>query len=282
MVHDGRTYDEDSLHTDAQGMTRRQTVLVTGASGGIGKEFARVFAQHGFDLVLVARNEERLESLAGELSDRYGVTANVIAADLSDEAAAERIRAEVHERGIVIDQLVNNAGAGKQMRTVDADPDVLRGLIHLNVTSVTLMCRLFGADMVEQGHGRILNVSSMGAFVPDPFFNVYGPTKAFEMRLTEAMRGELAGTGVTVSALCPGPVKTGWAANAGKADSGMAKGADLIARLGYVGMQRGRLIIVPTMLYKAERVILGVLPEAAKVEVIGRWQMSLIEKGREL
>jgi short-subunit dehydrogenase len=102
------------------------------------------------------------------------------------------------------------------------------------------------------------------------------------MRLTEAMRGELAGTGVTVSALCPGPVKTGWAANAGKADSGMAKGADLIARLGYVGMQRGRLIIVPTMLYKAERVILGVLPEAAKVEVIGRWQMSLIEKGREL
>lgn len=278
LVQNGRKPDMPDMPNmpNMEDATRR-CALVTGASGGLGMEFARIFAEHGFDLVLVARNQGKLEAFARELEDVYGSHVEVIAADLSQPDGAEKVWREVHDRGIRVDQLVNNAGAGKQARTIDADPEVLRGLINLNAISVTLLCRYFGADMVQAGHGRILNVSSMGAFVPDPFFNVYGPTKAFELRLTEAMRGELAGTGVTVSALCPGPVKTNWAANAGKADSGMAKDANLIARIGYEGMQRGRLVIVPTLLYKTGRALMGLLPEVAKVDIIRRWQLSLIE-----
>lgn len=256
------------------------TALITGASGGIGREFAVVFAQHGFDLVIVARNDAKLRELAADLAAKYGVKVKTIAADLSDEDSAERIHEEIRNDGITVDQLVNNAGAGKQVSTIDADPDTLKGLIHLNAVSVTLLCRLIGADMVKAGHGRILNVSSLGAFIPDPYFNVYGPTKAFELFLTEAMYGELLGTGVSVSVLCPGPVKTNWAKNAGKADSKAAKDPAEIARAGFRGMQKGRLLIVPAPLYRLERAALGLLPAPAKIRIIRSWQGRLIQKGR--
>ena len=112
----------------------------------------------------------------------------------------------------------------------------MRDLIHLDITSLTMLCRLFGHDMKERGAGKILNVSSLGAFMPDPYFNVYGPAKAYELFLTEAMYGELRGTGVTVSALCPGPTKTNWAANAGKADAKIAKDPRMVAEEGFKGM----------------------------------------------
>jgi len=260
---------------------RGQWVLITGASGGIGKEFARVFASQGFSLVLVARTQNKLEALAGELERRYGTTVQVIPADLSQAGSAQRVYDELLRRDIRVEQLVNNAGAGKQSRVVDAEPDTMAGLIELNVTSVTLLCRLIGADMASAGHGRILNVSSLGAFIPDPYFNVYGPTKAYELFLTLAMAGELKGTGVTVSALCPGPVKTDWARRAGKADSRLAKDPAEIARIGYLGMQRGRLVIVPTLLYKAERRAMALLPFRAQVGMIRRWQGWLIDRGHE-
>lgn len=259
--------------------TAGQTALITGASGGLGKEFAVLFAQHGFNLVIVARNEEKLKTLAEDLSEQYQVKVKTIAADLSDEGGAEKVYDELKREGITIDQLVNNAGAGKQSSTVDADIDTLRGLIHLNVVSVTLFCRLIGADMVKAGHGRILNVSSLGAFIPDPYFNVYGPTKAFELFLTEAMYGELVGTGVSISVLCPGPVKTNWAKNAGKADSKAAKDPADIARAGFSGMQKGKLIIIPAPLYRLERAALGLFPATAKVRIIRKWQGGLIQKG---
>jgi short-subunit dehydrogenase len=257
---------------------RRRTALITGASGGIGREFAIVFARHGFDLVIVARNAGKLDELAGALTAQYGVKVKTIAADLSDEDSAERIYREVRDAGITVDQLVNNAGAGRQAATVDADMDTLKGLIHLNAVSVTLLCRLFGADMVRAGHGRILNVSSLGAFIPDPWFNVYGPTKAFELFLTEAMYGELIGTGVSVSVLCPGPVKTDWARNAGKADSRAAKDPADIARAGFEGMQKGKLIIVPAPLYRLEKAALGLLPTKARIRIIRSWQEKLIRR----
>jgi len=204
----------------------------------------------------------------GRLERRYGTTVQVIPADLSQAGSAQRVYDELLRRDIRVEQLVNNAGAGKQSRVVDAEPDTMAGLIELNVTSVTLLCRLIGADMASAGHGRILNVSSLGAFIPDPYFNVYGPTKAYELFLTLAMAGELKGTGVTVSALCPGPVKTDWARRAGKADSRLAKDPAEIARIGYLGMQRGRLVIVPTLLYKAERRAMALLPFRAQVGMI--------------
>ncbi|HUM83501.1 MAG TPA: SDR family oxidoreductase [Lachnospiraceae bacterium] len=255
-----------------------KTVLITGASGGIGKEFAFIFAKHHFNLVLVARSMDKLEELKMELENSYDVEVTVISKDLSDEDAAEQIYEEVEEKGITVDQLVNNAGAGKQSRVIDADKDTLNNLIHLNVSSVTMLCRLFGSDMARRGSGRILNVSSMGAFIPDPYFNVYGPTKAYELFLSEAMYGEMKGSGVTVSVLCPGPVKTNWAANAGKADSRFAKSPELVAKEGFHGMQMGELVIVPSADYRFFRGFMKHLPCKIQAGVIAAWQKSLIGK----
>jgi len=187
---------------------------------------------------------------------------------------------EVCEKGITVDQLVNNAGAGKQAAVMEADPQVMRDLIHLDITSLTMLCRLFGHDMKERGAGKILNVSSLGAFIPDPYFNVYGPAKAYELFLTEAMYGELRGTGVTVSALCPGPTKTNWAANAGKADAKIAKDPRMVAEEGFKGMQAGQLIIIPDTDYKALRYIMRPLPAKLQAGIIAEWQKSLIRSGR--
>lgn len=257
-----------------------KTVLITGASGGIGKEFARIFAEHGYNLVIVARSLDKLEELKEELEDNCDVRVEVISADLSVADGAQLVYDKVQEMGITIDQLVNNAGAGKQAKVIEADPDTLKELINLNVMSVTLLSRLIGADMAQRGEGRILNVASLGAFIPDPYFNVYGPTKAFELFLTEAMFGEMKDTGVSVSVLCPGPVKTNWAANAGKSDSKMAKSPETIAKAGFRGMQAGKVVIVPTILYKAERLLMKNLPIPLQIKIIQKWQNSLIRKER--
>ncbi len=119
----------------------------------------------------------------------------------------------------------------------------------------------------------------MGAFIPDPYFNVYGPTKAFEMFLTEAMYGELKGTGVTVSALCPGPTQTNWAANAGKSDSKIAKDPDAVARVGFIGMQKGQLIIIPDADYRAFRYLMRPLPAKFQAQLIAKWQQKLTVQG---
>lgn len=258
-----------------------QTALITGASGGLGKEFAIIFAKHGFDLVLVARSAEKLEALGEKLTKLYNVKVKVIPADLSEADGAEKVYQKLQEEHIFIDQLVNNAGAGKQASTVDADIDTLRGLINLNAVSLTLLCRLIGADMVKAGHGKILNVSSLGAFIPDPYFNVYGPTKAFELFLTQAMYGELIGTGVSVSVLCPGPIKTNWAKNAGKADSKTAKEPKEIAIIGFKEMQKGKLLIIPAPIYQIERRAIGLLPMTAQIRVIRKWQGGLIQKNQK-
>lgn len=254
-----------------------QTALVTGASSGIGYEFARIFAAHDFDLVITARSEDKLSALAEAIEADYDVAVTVLPADLSDEAGARQLFKAVQARDIHIDQLVNCAGAGKMGDVTDINPQTMQDLIHLNVTSVTMLSHYFGSEMKMQGAGKILNVASLGAFIPDPHFNVYGPTKAYELFLTEAMAGELAGSGVTVSCLCPGPTKTNWAHNAGKADSKSALDPADVARIGFEGMQNGELVIVPTPLFKAERFVMGLLPARARIAVIEKWQRGLIQ-----
>lgn len=257
-----------------------QTALITGASSGIGKEFARVFAAYGYDLVLTARSEDKLSTLAEELKQLYSTQVTVIPADLSRETEAKRLFDEVRSRDIHVDQLVNNAGAGKMGDVTDIDPETMQDLIHLNINSVTMLCHFFGSEMKARGSGKILNVSSLGAFIPDPHFNVYGPSKAYELFLSEAMSGELKGSGVTISCLCPGPTKTNWAKNAGKADSKTALNPADVARIGFEGMQRGELVIIPTAVFKAERYGMGILPAKVQVDLIEMWQRRLINKGR--
>lgn len=256
---------------------RGQTVLITGASGGIGRELARIFAGHHFDLVLVSRNEKKLESLKEELESRFGVKASVIPMDLAQEDAAKKIHEETERRGIEIDQLVNNAGAGKVGTVTDTDPDVMTDLIHMNITAVTLLCRLYGHDMAARGHGRILNVASITAYAANPYFNVYGPSKSYVLYLSETMRGELRGSGVTVTALCPGPTKTNWCANAGKKDSFNARRPEDVAEAAFAGMQMGSTVVIPGADCRAYRCIMPLLPGALQARIVGAWQKNLIQ-----
>ncbi len=255
-----------------------QTVLITGASSGLGLEFAKIFASKGFDLIITSRSVDKLNDLAETLQSRHSVHVDCLIADLSAENGAEDLYAKVKALNRPVDQFVNNAGAGKAARTVDVDPLVMKGLLNLNVTSYALLCRLIGADMVHRGHGKILNVSSTTAFFPDPFFNVYGPSKAFVLSLTEAMRGELKKTGVSVTALCPGPVRTNWAVNAGKAYPSMAADPAKVAMTGFRAMQSGRLYVIPGAGTAIGTHLLTLLPRGARVAVGSWWQKLMISK----
>ena len=255
-----------------------QTALITGASGGLGKAFAEIFAEHGFDLVIVARSMEKLQSVAAELERKNHVKVTCIDEDISNPDGAKKVYERVKALNIQVDQLVNNAGAGKMSRVVDADIDSMVNLINLNCAAPTILSRLFGADMVARNKGRIMNVASLGAVMPDPYFNVYGPSKAFDYFLSAAMYGELQDSEVTVSTLLSGPIKTNWAKNAGKADSGMARDPRDIAMEGFVGMQKGKLVIVATLLYKVGAVLARLLPLAVVATTVANWQSGLIDK----
>lgn len=252
-----------------------KTALITGASLGLGYEFARIFAAEKYNLIIVARNKEKLEETALRLRTDYKIHVTVIPADLSDYHSAEQIYIKVMGLGMEVDVLVNNAGSGNYGFLAESDPKIAEKTINLNITSLTLLTNYFLKDMVKRHSGKILNVSSLGAFQPDPFFAVYGATKAYELLFTESLFGELEGTGVTVSALCPGPTKTDFAARSGKNDAGFAMDAKSVAMAGYKGMQKGKLVIIPSIKYKLEVFGIRLLPAKTVARIIRKWQKSL-------
>ena len=182
-----------------------KTALVTGASAGLGLHFARVFARDGHDLVLVARRQDRLDQLATELSQAYGTRSTVIAADLTDPKTPLSIHEQLIRAGIEVDFLVNNAGFGNN--GAFADHDLTRELdaVELNVKALTHLTGLVLPAMLARGSGRILNVASLAGFLPGPFMATYYASKAYVLSFTEALAYELRGSGITVTALCPGP-----------------------------------------------------------------------------
>lgn len=210
-----------------------KTALITGASFGLGFEFADIFAKEKYNLVIVARNKEKLEDVALKLRKKYGIEVTIIVADLSNVNSPKRIYDEISEKGIKIDVLVNNAGSGKYGFFADSQDASSIDMINLNITSVTLLTKYFLTDMVKRHSGKILIVSSIGAFQPNPFGSVYGATKAYELLLAESLSGELINSGVTISALCPGPTKTEFATRAGKKDAKFAMDARTVALEGY-------------------------------------------------
>jgi short-subunit dehydrogenase len=226
-----------------------QTVLVTGASSGLGADFARLAAHDGHDVVVVARRLDQLEALATRLRDEFGVEVHVIAHDLSQPLAAEALVHELTERGITVDQLINNAGVGSTGAFVTADTERELAMLTLNVTTLVHLTRLLLPGMVERTQGRVLNVSSTAGFLPGPFMADYYATKAFVTSFSQALAHEVRGTGVTVTVLCPGPTATEFAGTAGVEGSRLfALGtmtAARVAQLGWRGMQRGRTMVVP-------------------------------------
>jgi hypothetical protein len=252
-----------------------KTALITGASFGLGFEFTDIFANEGYNLVIVARNEEKLKKVALDLRKKYGVEVTIIVADLSDINSPKMIYDKVSKKGIVIDVLVNNAGSGKYGFFPDSNPSYSVDMINLNITSVTLLTNYFLKDMVKRHSGKVLNVSSIGGFQPNPFGSVYGATKAYELLFTESVSGELRGSGVTVTALCPGPTKTEFATRAGKRDAGFAMDARSVALAGYKGMKEGKLVVIPSIKYKLEVFIAKLVPAKIIANYVGKWQQSL-------
>jgi short-subunit dehydrogenase len=231
-----------------------KTALVTGASSGIGRALAACFAADGWNLVLAARSVAKLEALAADLTGRHGVGVTVIGADLGNAEGAAGLHAEVVRRGIAIDALVANAGAGTYGDVRDADLAKDVAMIELNTVSVVVLTELFLADLIAR-RGKILMTASTAAFQPCPHMAIYAATKAFVLSFSEALAEEISSTGVTVTALCPGPTATGFFDVADMNSSALVKGkrlptAESVAAIGYRAMLRGQRVVVPGLMNK--------------------------------
>ena len=229
-----------------------RTVLVTGASAGIGTALARVFAENGFGVVLTARREDRLTVVAEELRARYGVTTTVVTADLSDPAAPQRLFDDLGQRGITVDALVNNAGYGVPGKFQRSTWETHRIFLEVMINAVLHVTHLFEPGMKERGYGRIMNVASLAGLLPGPpGHTLYGATKSFLIKFSESLALEHATDGVNVSALCPGFTYTEFHDVLGnrklvsKLPSFMWMDAETVARQGYAAVMSGKVVCVP-------------------------------------
>jgi short-subunit dehydrogenase len=223
--------------------------LITGASSGIGKALTEEFARAGYDVILAARGVAKMQVQATDLQQRFGIRAHVIAADLEMSDAAERLHAEVKNLGLTLSALVNNAGYGTFGEFSDMTLESQVGMVQLNVTALVALTKLFLPDLLST-KGKILNLSSTAAFQPGPYMAVYYATKSFVLSFSEALAVELAKTGVTVTAFCPGPTASGFQDKAAMHHSALVKGKRLpssedVARKGFRAMQRGRRVYIP-------------------------------------
>jgi uncharacterized protein len=261
-------------------MGERRTALITGASSGFGVEFAKLFAHDGFDVVLVARTEPPMQQLAEELRTSHAITATVIAKDLSPNGAPDELIADLAARGIQVDALVNNAGFAQYGPFVEADRDELDQMMSVNVVALTQLTHALLPGMVERGWGRIVNLGSIGSFTAAPMTGAYAATKAYVLSLSLALTEELHGTGVTVTALCPGPTETGFQARAEMADSKLIAGrtldsAESVARAGYAAMKKGRPYLVTGTTSKVFAFGSRFLPRTMSAKIAGRSQQKV-------
>jgi len=261
----------------ANGTGGRQTALITGASGGIGLELARLFAAGGYDLVLVARSAGKLEELAGELR-KYGGAVRVLAKDLARPESPEEVFRELEAAGIAVDVLVNNAGFATYGPFVELDLGRELEELQLNVVTLTHLTKKLLPGMLARRRGGVLNVASTAGFQPGPLMAVYYASKAYVISFSEALAEELSGTGVAVSVLCPGPTATGFQRRAGmeasKLFSGVMQVADAaaVARAGYEGFRAGKRIVIPGLLNKVGVQSIRVSPRALVTRMVKRMQ----------
>lgn len=227
-------------------MEKKPMALVTGASSGLGKEIARILANEGFGLLLVARREDKLRALKDELEAAHGIEVLVFPADLAREDTALDVYDFVLGRNLHIDVLINNAGFGDSGAFHEADWQRQRDMVQVNVVVLMQLMHLFVPHMVERGAGMVMNLASAAAFCPGPYMSVYYASKAYVLSFSEALHEELKGTGVTVTALCPGPTATGFEAAADMgSNSTMFRHADdaaTVAKRGCEAMMKGKAV----------------------------------------
>jgi uncharacterized protein len=255
----------------------RPTALITGASGGIGEALARQLAARQIDVVLVARTESKLKTLADELAAAHGVRAEVVALDLADPASPGTLFEGTEQLGLNIDFLVNNAGFGSfgEFRHMPLAGQMQ--VVQVNIAALTELTHRFLPGMVERGRGRVLNVASTAAFLAGPLMSVYYASKAYVLSFSEGLNEELRSTGVSVTALCPGPVETGFQARAQMQGSKLLSGlghrlmslsADEVARQGLEAMFRGQAVQVPGLANKLTTLMPRFLPRRAVPPII--------------
>lgn len=251
-----------------------ETVLITGASSGIGRELARLFARDGADLVLIARSEDRLRERAGELEAEYGARAQVLPADLSRPASPGEIAEALAQRHIQVDVLVNNAGFGAHGPVAGIGAERQLEMIEVNVAALTRLTALLLPGMLERRRGAILNVASTAAFQPGPYEAVYCATKAYVLSFTEALAEEVRGSGVRVSCLAPGATDTGFAARAGTLGTRLFRrgvmDAGRVARAGHDGVRRGRPLVIPGLRNRVLAFSVRLAPRILATRVAGR------------
>ena len=252
---------------------RKLTALVTGASGGIGEELARLFAADGHDLVLVARSRDKLARLSEELGGKHGVRARVLAADLARDEAPREIFEELGAGGVEVDALVNNAGFGSYGLFAETDLESELGLLQVNVVALTHLTKLFLPGMIARRRGYVMNVASTAAFQPGPLMAVYYASKAYVLSFSEALANECEGTGVVVSALCPGPTETGFvAAVPGMGESKLfdraVMDARTVAEAGSRGMFDGKAVVIPGLRNNLLARSIGFFPRGLVTRVV--------------
>jgi len=228
---------------------KARTALITGASGGIGYELSKLFAKDHYNLLLVARREDRPNQVAGELRAELNVTVNTITLDLSADQAVTTLFERLKGEGMAVDVLVNNAGFGVFGEFAEMQEEEVLGQVQLNVMALTHLTRLFLPAMISQRQGKIMNVASTAAFQPGPLMAVYYATKAYVLSFSEALANEVAGTGVVVSCFCPGATDTGFQKRAGIENSRLFKkiGAmdvETVAADGYRGLVAGKTLVI--------------------------------------
>jgi short-subunit dehydrogenase len=237
-------------------MSNQQYALITGATSGIGLELARLFASDHYNLVIVARNQDELQSTATELSQQYGVEVVPIASDMFRREAPFEVYDEVSQRGIVVNVLVNDAGQGQYGEFIETDINRELDIIQLNIGAYVVLTKCFLKEMVARNEGKILNVSSIGGEMPGPLQSVYHATKAFVTSFTEAVRNEVKDTNVTITALLPGVTDTDFFRKADQEDARMVKEGSLadpakVAKDGYQALMAGDDKIVSGLMNKA-------------------------------
>lgn len=244
----------------------RKWALITGASSGFGIDFATILARMGFNLVLVARRLDRLEKVREDLLKHSPVQIEIISMDLSPTHAPDQLYTQLQDKGILITYLINNAGFGQHGQFVEQNADKIGEMIQLNIGTLTRLCSIFLPKMVERGEGRILNVASIAAFMPCPYYASYAATKSYVLSFSQTLRFELRHTGVTVTALCPGIARTEFMEVAGQGMNLYTRMALMdsfpIAQAGLMGMFANKAIIVPGILNKLNTYLLRLIPRA--------------------
>ena len=253
-----------------------RTALITGASSGIGLELAHLFAGDGYRLVLLARNRNTLRQIADDLQSRYSVELRIAPKDLAHPASPAELYQELQEAGLVLDVLVNNAGFGAAGPFQRTDWNTEAEMMQVNIVAATHLTKLF-LPQIRAREGKILNVASTAAFQPGPFMAVYYASKAYILSFTEALAEELSATGVTVTCLCPGPVKTNFQRRAylegtGMVNSPLTVDVRVVAREGYEGMKQGKRIVIPGWKNRMGVELLRVSPRSVVTKVVRKLQ----------